>query len=56
MPENSALGPAHRALLTRLDRRNTKNRGRGAPQAQADPVRASRNWSPGQALIEVDLR
>jgi len=47
---------AYRRTVTRLDRRSTPNRRRGMPPTQADPAWATRSWSPGQALIEFDLR
>jgi hypothetical protein len=47
---------AHRRTVASLDRLSTKNPRRGAPKTQGRPARASRSWSPGQALIEFDLR
>ena len=53
--QKASLCSAHQAAAASLDRRSTKNPRRGAPQTQADPARAKRNGSPGQALIEFDL-
>ena len=35
---------------------SAQNRPQVAPKTQLYPARASRSWSPGQALIEFDLR
>jgi hypothetical protein len=47
---------AHRRTVASLDRLSTKNPRRGAPKTPERPARASRSWSPDQALIEFDLR
>src|SRR5450830_1591687 len=47
---------AHRRTVASLDRLSTKNPRRGAPKTQGRPARASRSWSPDQALVEFNLR
>jgi hypothetical protein len=55
-PRKCRSCPVHRGAAPGLGRVSAQNRPQVAPKTQVDPARGDSGWSPGQALIEFDLR